>query len=228
MKLKEIIENEVYYYTEVFENASEIIAAIESLDLDERSFQVLEKWRKDNSDRLIKNFYMEEDLLEQMPDDVKNKIKWVFNSITEGIEKVANQFYKDKNINEKPNLSKALHICKYYQGDKIGFHIDGEHNKAVKYTIAIYWNNNYKGGELAFVTKDIKRDANGKVKDEQPDNFKFKTEPGSVLIFPASEPFYHSSLEVQEGFKYFTGAMIYIQGFKYWDQEDIKKYIKEN
>jgi len=228
MKLKEIVENEIYYYTEVFENASEIISVIETLDFDEESFPVLEKWRKDNSDRLIKNFYMEEEVLEKMPDDLRNKIKWVFNSITEGIEKVANQFYKDKGFKEKPNLSKALQICKYSKGGHIGFHIDSEHNKAVRYTIAIYWNNSYKGGEIAFVTKEVEKSPDGKVKSEQPDNFRFKPEPGSVLVFPASEPYYHTSLKVEEGFKYFTGAMIYIEGFKYWDQEDIKKYIKEH
>jgi cephalosporin-C deacetylase-like acetyl esterase len=43
MKLKEIVENEIYYYTEVFENASEIISVIETLDFDEESFPVLEK-----------------------------------------------------------------------------------------------------------------------------------------------------------------------------------------
>jgi hypothetical protein len=43
MELKEIIQKDLYYYTNVFPNAKEILKAIEELDSDPRSYEVIEK-----------------------------------------------------------------------------------------------------------------------------------------------------------------------------------------
>jgi uncharacterized protein (DUF608 family) len=43
MKLKEIFYDEVYYYTDVFENAEEIISALEELDSFKESYPVIGK-----------------------------------------------------------------------------------------------------------------------------------------------------------------------------------------
>ena len=89
----------------------------------------------------------------------------------------------------KPTKINNFSINKYYSGQSMGAHVDsyGDYNEE-RFTLLIYLNDDYEGGEIEFPKQNIK----------------FKPEAGSVLIFPTKEPYYHQSHTVKSGFKYFV------------------------
>jgi hypothetical protein len=151
-------------------------------------------------------------------------MKKVIDNMLEGINRVAEDFYKQKGFNKAPNVMPALHICKYEPGGGIGFHFDAERNGALLYTIAIYWNGGYTGGELGFQLANVKRSELEDMPDQEKVIFNIQPEKGCVIIFPATLPFFHASLELKEGLKYFTGSAIYVDGFDPFNREHEKKY----
>ena len=225
MELKEIFYDEIYYYTNVFEDAKKIIDTFEELDSIPESYQIIEKWRPDHSERLRKNLYTFESDWNQYPDGpLKDKMRWLVDTILGDIEKVSKDFYKRKGFTSEPNYMDSLHICKYEYGGGIGFHFDAEVNGALLYTIAIYWNDDYTGGELGFQLANVSRKELESTPDSEKIIFKVKPEAGSVLIFPAGAPYFHSSFVLEEGLKYFTGSAIYVDGFNHTNPEHIEKY----
>jgi len=225
MELKEVFYNGVYYYTNVFEEADKIIATFEELDALPESYSVIEKWTPDNSERLRKNIYTLSGELEQMPDGpLKDKVNWLIETILKDIKKVAKHFYQEKNITTEPNVMESLHLCKYEPGGSIGFHFDAEVNGALLYTIAIYWNDNYEGGELGFQLANATRQELDRMPEADKIRFAIKPEAGSVVVFPATAPYFHASLPLIKGFKYFTGSAIYVDGFDHMNLDHIEKY----
>lgn len=225
MELKEVFYEDIYYYTNVFEDAEKILQLFEELDSVPESYSVIEKWSPDNSERLRKNLYTLNGELDQMSEGpVKEKIAWLINTILNGIKKVAQDFYQQIGLTIEPNIMDSLHICKYEPGGTIGFHFDAEVNGALLYTIAIYWNDGYEGGELSFKIANTTRKELPNTPDSEIIVLTVKPEAGSALVFPATAPYFHSSLPLKEGVKYFTGSAIYVDGFDHMNLEHIEKY----
>jgi hypothetical protein len=57
MILKEKLHEDVYYYTDVYSHPEQLLEFIESLDSESAVYPVIEKWRQDNSERLVKNIF---------------------------------------------------------------------------------------------------------------------------------------------------------------------------
>jgi predicted 2-oxoglutarate/Fe(II)-dependent dioxygenase YbiX len=68
----------------------------------------------------------------------------------------------------------------------MGSHVDfNEDNYYLAYTIVVYLNDDYEGGELYFNDLDIK----------------IKPQAGSIIMYPSSSPYSHQSLKVLKGRK---------------------------
>ena len=77
-------------------------------------------------------------------------------------------------------------IYKYFEGQSMGSHVDyNEDNNYLEYTIVIYLNDDYEGGELYFSEFDIK----------------LKPKAGSIVMYPSSFPYLHESLKITKGRK---------------------------
>jgi len=77
-------------------------------------------------------------------------------------------------------------INKYETNKFMGPHVDwNEYNSQIRFTIVVYLNDSYTGGELYFNNQDIK----------------LKPVAGSVVMFPSKLPYLHQSLEVESGRK---------------------------
>jgi Rps23 Pro-64 3,4-dihydroxylase Tpa1-like proline 4-hydroxylase len=77
-------------------------------------------------------------------------------------------------------------IYKYFEGQTMGPHVDyNEDNNYLEYTIVVYLNDDYEGGELYFNEFDIK----------------LKPKAGSIVMYPSTFPYTHESLEVLKGRK---------------------------
>lgn len=89
----------------------------------------------------------------------------------------------------------GINISRYKDGDKIGPHRDNYDDfsgaQGISYGIIIYWNDNYRGGELYY--KEL--------------NLIYKPKPGSLLLH--SGEIEHESLPViGDGERYFSTAFI--------------------
>jgi len=215
MKLEKKLHENVYYYTEVYEDPASMLSFVELIDGEEDLYPFIEKWRKDNSERLVKNIFDWE--LDKIPLDKQDKLKNLALTMQEGIEKVAKHFVQEKGLDLTPNISKRLHFCKYSEkGNRIRMHYDAQYNTASVYTLVVYWNDDYTGGEVAFEigeTRDIK--------------FEIKPKSGSILVFPATEPYYHESKPLEGGNKYITSSIIYVEGYDESNGDHVEKYLRK-
>ena len=219
MELKKKLHENVYYYTNVFENPKEMIEMLESLEKDETSHQAITPWKEDSCERYRK------DLIYDLKDQTNPLAKKIIEDLHAGIEKAARAFVKDRGLDFEPNISPLLDMCKYVPGGKLGFHYDGiDGDKSLLYTIVAYFNDEYEGGEISFtVMEDGKRRPGDNINDPNID-FWVKPEPGSVIIFPSQSPYYHQAHEVKSGLKYMSTSSIFVEGYDPFNPEHFKKY----
>lgn len=96
--------------------------------------------------------------------------------------------------------------------------MDGD--SKIEYSILIYYNDNYDGGEVSFMISEedilsesytgvrLPLDGSDPFVAENADLF-IKPEAGSVLIFPSTKPYYHQVHLLRGGEKYISPGFIY-------------------
>lgn len=83
------------------------------------------------------------------------------------------------------------------------YHTDYQPEKAesrgfkFKLTCTMYLNDDYDGGELAFIIRDNREDDSSDIR------FDYKPMAGDILIFPSTEPFYHGVKTLRVGDRWF-------------------------
>ena len=113
------------------------------------------------------------------------------NSMILAIKEYGNIFNIDQNKIEYASSilledETEIGIYKYFEGQSMGSHVDyNEDNNYLEYTIVIYLNDDYEGGELYFNEFDIK----------------LKPKAGSIVMYPSSFPYLHESLKIAKGRK---------------------------
>jgi hypothetical protein len=97
----------------------------------------------------------------------------------------------------------------------MGFHTDFKQEQkdspGIKHflTVNFYLNDNYKGGDILFLTDNT-------------DNYiRYKPVEGDMIIFPSTPPYYHAVRTLDEGQKYFVRSFWYLnhEGSKSWHAE---------
>lgn len=127
----------------------------------------------------------------------RDQSSYVFNTLVTAMSNCAAKYAEIFDINPEmlEYATRALNspettygINKYLQGESMGPHVDwNEFNFDITYTIVVYLNEDYEGGELHFVDPNI--------------SLKIKPKAGSIIMFPSNMPYLHESLEVIEGRK---------------------------
>jgi len=117
----------------------------------------------------------------------------------------SNKFY-DKNISDhifnslKPKIKNVKGLnplvltARYNPGEKSHLHIDTPFDDKVKYTLLIYLNDNFSGGETNFYTEDFKL-----IRTVKP-------EKGKGLLFDIN--LFHQGETVTRGNKYWIGCQV--------------------
>jgi hypothetical protein len=218
MKVTKLHEN-IYYYTDVFENAKEMIDVLEELENDSTTYKAISAWQDDSCDRMRK------DLMYELKEQGGPQGAKLIEDLKSGINKVAHAFFQDRGLDGQPNISPMLDMCKYVPGGHLGFHYDGiDGDRSLLYTIVMYFNDDYEGGEISFtVMDDSKQRPSSDLNDPNID-FWVKPKAGSVLVFPSQAPYYHQAHEVKSGYKYMSTSSIFIDGYDAFNPEHIKKY----
>ena len=185
--------NQMFYFTDVLSVPKKYIEHLENLDSNEFSYPYVEKWKTWNASNDDSKIYGQKKHINlpknlSLDNNLNQKILYVINAIKETHHLCSNTYTKILNI-KKPTVINNYAINKYFSGESMGLHVDSYENSDEKrFTILIYLNDDYEGGEIEFPNQNIK----------------FKPQAGSALIFPTQEPYAHKSYDVLNGFKYFV------------------------
>jgi hypothetical protein len=142
--------------------------------------------------------YMQRILLEKEEDiGFRDSSSYILETLVDAMSACASEYAKIYGI-DKEMLAYADYalrfpetkygINKYYEGQYMGPHVDwNEFNSDITYTIVVYLNDDYEGGELFFVDPSI--------------DIKIKPKAGSIVMFPSTMPYLHQSCEITKGRK---------------------------
>lgn len=142
--------------------------------------------------------FMQRKLIDSEVDaGTQEQARYVLETLIEAMASCAKEYARIYDIDDEM-LSFAEHalrfpetkygINKYFEGQYMGPHVDwNEFNSDITYTIVVYLNDDYQGGELYFVDPEI--------------DIKIKPKAGSIVMFPSTLPYLHQSCEITKGRK---------------------------
>lgn len=198
-----ILHSEIYYWENVLNNTDELINLLNSLDNDPKSHNRISKWIPWGDPSYEDTCYGEQkiidcnDILISSGDDyIDNQTLYLYKSFLTPSLEYSKVFLSM--IGEDPeqyaiNIDK-FPIRRYKEFKEMQEHHDSiGANDSLKYSMILYLNDDYVGGELYFKNQDII----------------VKPKSGSFIIFPAVEPFIHQSKQLLEGVKYMCHTHIY-------------------
>lgn len=188
MKLNKL-HNQIWYFENVFDSSERFIELIEKSN-ESLETSALGKWNEwsisgSNGEKYV--FGLQKWI------DWSKAYKFNLETHTFLIEiqniflQLGEQYAQNFDLPEvKPS---GMTVSKYFTGKSMGSHVDSYNDPSVRPLMtAILYLNNIVGGELYFKEQNIM----------------LKPSPGSIVIFPSIEPFFHESLTVIEGEKYFV------------------------
>jgi hypothetical protein len=177
------LEDNIYYYTEIFSD----IYAYRSL-IDESSLD-WHPWLSSNGNTEYGMYAGGEN---QLPDNILDPIKYVtYSCLTNYTENTGIEF------GWIPNFYK---IQKYSNGSYMGPHVDSIDKTADKsptISIVLYLNEDYEGGNICFPEQGLD----------------IKPKAGSMIIFPSYPPYYHDPKPVTKGTKYMCPIFCFKEPF---------------
>jgi hypothetical protein len=210
---REILEEKVYYYTNVIEDPKKLVEAIENDNRDPWG-----EWMACSGQEYV---YGTDKTINPTADaDEKNR--YIYETLQKAFNDVARDYAKAHSIAEEPKLFPQYPIKKYQAGTFMGAHFDQqEGDERLKVSFVMYLNDDYEGGEISFTIKspDAPISDGGKKFDgpisyggpdpdmeiakNNPESFTFFIKPkaGSIIVFPPSPPYHHTAHLVKSGEK---------------------------
>lgn len=211
---KHVLEEKVYYYTNVIEDPKKLVDAIENDNQDPWG-----EWMACSGEAYV--YGTDKNISQADLSDEKNN--YIYSTLQKAFDDVARDYAASQGITDEPKLFPMYPIKKYQAGTYMGAHFDQqEGDERLKVSFVMYLNDDYEGGEISFtiVSPDGPITPGGKQVDipvhysgpnpdmdiakNEPDTFTFfvKPEAGSVIVFPPSPPYHHTAHLVKSGFKY--------------------------
>ena len=178
---------QIHYYKNVISNPNELIDLIEKSDAKSTKNTSVTKWQEWHaSGHPPYIFGYQKRLFDHNIDqELDPDFKYINKTISKAITESSLSYANDYNIDIGSLM--PISISKYLTGKSMGPHVDDYGNgDNPNISVVLYLNNNYEGGGLYFKEQNIK----------------IKPEPGSIVIFPSVEPYYHESLPIESGVKY--------------------------
>lgn len=188
-------EKNIIYFKGAIKNYQEIIDIVESISND--AISEWEPWNGHGSTSRygeIKHVKREK-IVYINSDEDRAKAAYAINGLTNKMSECMIEYADIFNIDRKAlyyavslltDPRTTMGINKYDQNAFMGAHVDfNEDNYYLAYTIVVYLNDNYEGGELYFNDLGIK----------------IKPEAGSVIMYPSALPYTHQSMEITKGRK---------------------------
>ena len=217
--ISEKLHEKVYYYKNVVSDPEKLIKLIEDTEAEKYSKFITpwEEWSACSGEmyvygnhKRIKMLKLDE-ILQKCPEDIIEDSKYIFNEIFAGFETVCLDYAEKVNEESKLILMTDTAIKRYEAGTFMGSHFDQqEGDKRLKYSLVMYLNDDYEGGQISFTIKDGVLTSTDHAASEDIDDprnkeritFSLKPEAGSVIIFPSEPPYSHTAHLVKSGLKY--------------------------
>lgn len=211
----EKLGDQIYYFTNLIDDPQFFIDTLEYLESvsdETKAFIPRKEWNASS----IKDFKYGDvqrikfNNLDSLKEDEHVRSKFVIDSVYQAMEKAFSHVKDDQGIEDAVNVYPDFCIHRYYEGAAMGAHFDQqEGNTSLKYSIVIYLNDDYEGGEVSFVVKEAPIPMDEKPREDLNDmqnkdriDFYVKPKAGSALVFPAFAPYYHTAHLVKSGKKY--------------------------
>jgi len=222
---KEILDPKVYYYTDAIDNFDIFQQTMKELDdlggVDGSDINVWNKWTSSNDKNFIYGETKTFDInaIEKLNNEIGEKSKYIYNAIMTTFYNVCKDYATSLGDFDEPRLFPTFNIKKYYTGMAMGAHFDQlDGDQTLRYSLVMYLNDDCEGGEISFQLKEYDGGWNSKdgwthgappvnldydeaVKNKAID-FGVKPKANSVIIFPASAPYFHTAHTVKSGIKY--------------------------
>jgi hypothetical protein len=199
---KEILEEKVYYYTDVIEDPKALVEAIESDNADGWG-----EWAACSGQHYV--YGTDKNISFSNSDNEKNN--YIYFTLQKAFDDVARDYAKAQGITDEPKLFPLYPIKKYQAGTHMGAHFDQqEGDDRLKVSFVMYLNDDYEGGEISFTIASpggILRGSSPSPDFEEAKKggeytFAVKPKAGSIIVFPPSPPYHHTAHLVKNGFKY--------------------------
>ena len=213
--IKTILHDKVYYYENAVKNFNEVMSSLCELEdvYTNDGKKMWETWTASNDKDHIYGDTMSfnVDFINTLDDLYKDKMLFIYNNIMDSFYAVSKDYAESIGDYEEPNLFPTFNIKKYYTGTYMGPHFDQlDGDKTLRYSLVMYLNDDFKGGEISFSLKDYENnDTEIKPNEDYEDelnskiiDFGIKPKAGSIIIFPSSAPYYHTAHLVKSKFKY--------------------------
>ena len=191
----EELYNGVYYYKNVIKDPQKLIYLIESTEGMEFLQHVIPNWIDwgVEADRGTVYWYgrkkrvllndLDEINTVEIPDFERKLCKEIFDTIFDAFRAVANDYKIKRNISDEVIILNQMNIHKYKENTWMGTHYDAqEGDTRLKYSLLVYINDDYEGGEISFPFLNIT----------------IKPKANQLLIFPSAYLFVHSISEVKK------------------------------
>lgn len=212
---KEILEEKVYYYRNVIKDPKKLVETIEKTEMYEYGDSI-KKWVEWTSCSGPMYLYGQEKLIAPTEEERKqasedSDLGYIFHTINNAFYDVCKDYAESVGDPDEPFFYPAFNIKKYMAGTTMGAHFDQqEGDTRLRYSLVMYLNDDYEGGEISFIIKDPSGPLSTESADEDYEIAKnqgiidigLKPEAGSILIFPSSPPYHHTAHLVKSGFKY--------------------------
>ena len=197
---REILEEKVYYYTNVIEDPKKLVDAIENDNQDPWG-----EWMACSGQHYV--YGTDKQITLSADTDEKNK--YIYDTLQKAFDDVARDYAKAHRITDEPKLFPQYPIKKYQPGTFMGAHFDQqEGDERLKVYFVMYLNDDYEGGEISFTIRDPKGPIQGPTPDSDfanadPAAYQFAVKPkaGSIIVFPPSPPYHHTAHLVKSGEK---------------------------
>lgn len=206
-----ILEKNIFYYENIVDDPRRVVEAIEQTEKEDCD-NLISKWQPWNSyDGKPYNYGTQKTVyplgIKKFKNENTKNAEYIF-------EKISNAFYrasKHYSINllegKDPNLFLRFDIKKYKTGANMGTHADQvEVVKDPKYSLVMYLNDDYDGGEISFTIKDnlskLKSTSLDYEIDKLDSEVAIKPSAGSIVMFPSFPPYHHTAHTVKSGYKY--------------------------
>jgi hypothetical protein len=198
---REILEEKVYYYTNVIEDPKKLVDAIENDNKDPWG-----EWMACSGQHYV--YGTDKTIVSSNGVDEKND--YIYKTLQKAFDDVARDYAKAQGITEEPKLFPMYPIKKYQAGTFMGAHFDQqEGDKRLKVSFVMYLNDDYGGGEISFTIASPEGVLTQP--SPQPDftdaegsgayDFYVKPKAGSIIVFPPSPPYHHTAHLVKSGEK---------------------------
>jgi hypothetical protein len=198
---KEILEEKVYYYTDVIADPKKLVEAIENDNKDPWG-----EWMACSGQEYV--YGTDKSISQSDPTDEKNT--YIYSTLQKAFDDVARDYAASQGITDEPKLFPMYPIKKYMAGTYMGAHFDQqEGDERLKVSFVMYLNDDYEGGEISFtiaspggVLQNASPDPDLEKASKDSYTFAVKPKAGSIIVFPPSPPYHHTAHLVKSGFKY--------------------------